>query len=94
MKKLSKLVIFICLGLFASLPVAAEERDGKRKGGYFKKMDTDDNGSISRAEFVAHHTKRFEQIDSNSDGSLSKDEMKAHHKKRKQERQERQNRKK
>ena len=54
------------------------------KGKMFEKMDTDSNGSVSRAEFMAAHEKKFGEIDANGDGTISKDEAKAQRKDMKQ----------
>jgi len=40
--------------------------------------DTDGDGLLSKAEFVAVHEKRFAEMDANNDGKVSRDEMKAH----------------
>jgi hypothetical protein len=57
---------------------------GERGGHHFKRMDTDGDGSISRAEFDAagmkmteRRSKFFEMADTNKDGKLSREEMKA-----------------
>jgi hypothetical protein len=47
----------------------------------FKDVDTNGDGSISRAEFDAFHAKRFKEMDANGDGKITLDEMKAEHKK-------------
>ena len=55
-------------------------------------LDTDKDGKISRAEYLARAAKRFEHVDSNNDGFLSKEEMRSmkkdhmQHMKRKKER--------
>ncbi len=43
----------------------------------FAKIDTDGNGSISKAEHADFAAKRFAEADANSDGELTKDEMAA-----------------
>ncbi len=40
-------------------------------------IDTDGNGSVSKAEFLAYQEKRFVEIDTNKDGSISDEEHKA-----------------
>lgn len=41
-----------------------------------KMMDTDNDGVVSKEEFVKHAESRFEKHDKNQDGKLSEDEMK------------------
>ncbi len=57
---------------------------GERGAHHFKQLDTDGDGSISRAEYDAagqkmneRRAKFFEMADTNKDGKLSADEMKA-----------------
>jgi Ca2+-binding EF-hand superfamily protein len=57
---------------------------GKHLGAMFKKLDTDGDGRISRAEAQAapRLAERFDAIDANKDGFITMDEMKAAHAKR------------
>jgi EF-hand domain pair len=51
-----------------------------RHGGMFKRIDTDGDGMISRAELLASQQRQlqaFERADTNHDGKLSRDEMRA-----------------
>ncbi|MEO7689318.1 MAG: EF-hand domain-containing protein [Sphingomonas sp.] len=60
--------------------ISADEmggRSGRGPGGGLMAADTDQDGKISRAEFVAQSTERFAKLDSNGDGQISGDEMKA-----------------
>jgi uncharacterized low-complexity protein len=41
-----------------------------------QKMDTNEDGAISKDEFMQHHEKKFAKKDKNSDGKLTQDEMK------------------
>ena len=70
-----------------ALPVLAEDNPARLGGpeghgprGMEKMLnaDTDGDGMLSKAEFMAVHEKRFDEMDSNHDGKVSKDEMKAH----------------
>lgn len=54
-------------------------RRGPRGKQQFKKMDLDEDGSISKAEWIAHHTTKFDEIDADADGIVTKEEMRAHH---------------
>jgi Ca2+-binding EF-hand superfamily protein len=46
-------------------------------GGAMKKMDTDNDGKVSKAEALAAAAARFDAADTNKDGFLTQDEMKA-----------------
>jgi hypothetical protein len=76
------LTVFTALGIFStSSVVLADKHEGEHcpmKGAHmFKKMDTDNNGQISKEEHTAFHTKKFEDADADKNGSLSEDEAKA-----------------
>lgn len=58
-----------------------QERMAKR----LKKIDTDGDGKMSRAEFLAHAEQRFAKMDSDGDGFVTKEEGKAAHKKMRKE---------
>ena len=49
-------------------------------GGHFKRMDTDNDGKVSRAEAVAAAEAAFARADANQDGFVTAEEMKAAHK--------------
>lgn len=83
-----KLVSLIALSTlaFASVSVAADMPKDKapagmekKHGDHFKKADTNNDGSISKEEFMTRHEKKFVEIDANHDGKISNDEMKARH---------------
>ena len=44
-------------------------------GGMMMRADTDGDGAISRAEFLAQATERFNRMDLNHDGRLTPDEL-------------------
>lgn len=82
MKKILMLSV-LALGVSAMPAMAEGDKHHGKHGGMFKKIDTDGNGEISRAEFDAKHDEMFKKMDKDGNGSISKDEMKAHHKGRK-----------
>lgn len=45
----------------------------------FKRADSNGDGFISREEFLAKASKKFDEIDTNHDKKISKEEMKAYH---------------
>jgi hypothetical protein len=45
--------------------------------GMMDKIDTDHDGSISKAEFMAVQEKRFAELDTNGDGKITKEEGEA-----------------
>ena len=54
----------------------AEGKCGEGKCG-MKAMDSDKDGKVSKAEFVAHKEAKFKKVDTDSDGFLSQAEMDA-----------------
>lgn len=65
-----------------------EGGEGHDKGkGYhgkrFENRDTDGNGEISKAEWLAASEEHFAKLDADGNGSVTRDEMKAAHKKMK-----------
>ncbi|HEY1051702.1 MAG TPA: EF-hand domain-containing protein [Prosthecobacter sp.] len=83
--------ILAILALAATVNAADEKKpaDGAKKkamdpAAMLKKLDTDNNGSVSKAEFLATPAakkdeakagERFGKMDKNSDGSLSLEEL-------------------
>ena len=75
----------ITVALLVTGQAIAELPDGPGKGHRGKmhhkmmaKMDTDGDKRISRDEFAAFHTRKFDKMDSNSDNFIDADERKAH----------------
>lgn len=48
---------------------------GSRSRAYFKKMDKNNDGVVSKAEFIEFKTQKFEKKDANKDGKLSPEEF-------------------
>lgn len=75
MKKTLALAI---LALCIAAPVAqADDHEGHHKGNMFEKHDTNGDGVISKAEFMAEAEARFAKMDTDGDGNFSKDEAEA-----------------
>ena len=77
MKKLFLMAAVLGSVAITSGAVLADHHGGEgKKGKMMERVDTDGDGQISKAEFMAKHDSKFVEMDSNSDGFLSKDEMK------------------
>ena len=77
---MNKILMMALAGLVVgATPVLADNHGEGKKGGAdrFAKHDTNGDGSISEAEFLAHAKAKFAAKDTNGDGSISKDEAKA-----------------
>jgi Ca2+-binding EF-hand superfamily protein len=66
-------------------PAEKEAKIEKKADMWFSKIDTDGNGSITKAEHTAFGDKMFDETDTNDDGSISREELKAHKKKKEEE---------
>jgi hypothetical protein len=65
------------LCIMASAPVLAQDgMAGEGRGQFFKNMDTNGDGFISKDEYMAAAEARFKKLDANGDGKISKEEMK------------------
>jgi len=67
----------LVLALGSGAALAAEEGskpEGGRPGGHMAKADTDGDGAVSKAEFLAVAEQRFASMDKNGDGKLTPDE--------------------
>ncbi len=81
----------IILGaMIAAIPFAfagmamADHHGGKKMDRMFEKHDTDQDGVISKEEFLAHAEKRFIDMDEDGNNEISKEEAKAHKEKMKE----------
>lgn len=61
-----------------ALPMTAGACDGKGhggQGGYFKMMDSNNDGAVSAEEHAAHAAKHFKKLDANGDGKVTVEEF-------------------
>ena len=83
MKKILTLTAILLTANFAlanegTPPPPHEGKGPHHRGGHmFKKIDTDGNGVITKAEHDAFSNKKFDEIDANKDGQVTKEEGKA-----------------
>jgi Ca2+-binding EF-hand superfamily protein len=59
-----------------NLDLSAMTKSASERKQLLSELDGNDDGKISRAEFVNHKPKAWSRIDGNSDGALSKAEIK------------------
>lgn len=52
----------------------------KKHGGFLKRLDTNQDGQVSAAEFAAGGEQMFAKLDANADGKIAKDEVPQHRK--------------
>lgn len=78
------LVTAFALPAFAqeAAPAAAPAEGGKppvarKHGDFIKKLDTNGDGAIDKAEFVADAEAKFTKLDADNDGKVTADEFKA-----------------
>jgi Ca2+-binding EF-hand superfamily protein len=84
---MQKRILIAATAALLSLPLVMNAADeGKKKGGGFTAADTDNDGKVTKTEFIAFvksrmdekaATARFEELDKNKDGSLSREEFAA-----------------
>lgn len=76
------------LALAAMPAIAGHHEGGEMKGDKqakmeemhdkkFEKYDTDGDGVVSKAEFMAHAEEKFGKMDADGDGNITKEESKA-----------------
>jgi Ca2+-binding EF-hand superfamily protein len=75
--------ILIATGsLLCAVPLAQAcdvKHHGECPDSYFKQMDKNGDGTISKKEFDAFHSEHFKALDANHDGKISPEEMQAGH---------------
>jgi Ca2+-binding EF-hand superfamily protein len=73
----SVFVLTVTTGVFAE-----SSKQYPKKLGFIKKMDKDNDGRVSKEEYISKYTERFDRLDVNKDGYLDKDEAVAKMKKK------------
>ena len=76
-KLLLSAIAISALSIGANAAMAEHHEGGDHKGKMMERIDTDGDGVISKAEFMAKHEEKFAKMDSDGDGNLTKDEMEA-----------------
>ena len=88
-KTFAYLAAAFCFTLSTNLARAAVEKcdenmhgqhHGEMEGMMFKKLDTNGDGVISKAEFNAFNARHFKKLDTNNDGKLTPEELQGGHK--------------
>lgn len=88
MKKL--LILTAAILALQAVPALAEDtapaKEGKKhmENPMFAEQDSDKNGTVSEAEFVAFGKKKFSEIDRDGNGEITKEEAKKHHESRRE----------
>ena len=77
---MKKLLMLAALGLvIQTAPVLAGHHEGgEGKKGMFEKEDTNGDGVVSKAEFLANAEKKFAEKDKDGNGEISQEEAKEH----------------
>lgn len=81
----------LALSLFATPALAEEHKGPGGPGGrpgpdhFIKKIDTDKDGKVSKAEWNAKGDAMFNDSDTNKDGFITRDEAEAFHAKKREE---------
>lgn len=79
MKKMSGFMVILASIFYIGSVQACPLKDGSYHTNKFEAMDTNKDGSVTKAEFDAMHQTHFVAMDKNKDGAVSRDEMKASH---------------
>lgn len=88
MKQLIKTTLCITSLLFVGQVIASESDEKsmhhKHMEERLQKIDTNQDGKIDLAEFLAHSEERFKEIDADADGFITREEGREAHKKMRQ----------
>lgn len=72
-------LLLAALGALATLPVPAAHAADPPPSQAWKRLDRNNNGSISFEEFVRASDERLKRMDKNGDGNIGRDEFMAYH---------------
>ncbi|MFZ5629425.1 MAG: hypothetical protein ACOY5B_09885 [Spirochaetota bacterium] len=86
---MKRIFVLMLVSVLSGFALQAEKPAGKpgRKGAggmpgrMLEKMDTNQDGKVSKEEWQAHHEQRFAEMDADKDGSITAAEVKEHHSK-------------
>lgn len=79
MKKTTALALTVVTALFAGQALAEHhEGKGHKRHNLFEKADTNKDGTVTKAEFLAQSEKMFGKLDTNGDGKITKAEHDEH----------------
>ena len=78
------LAVLGMVGLTSTAVLADDHMDGDHKAKMMERIDTNNDGMISKSEFMTKHEEKFTMMDTNKDGMLSMEEMEAAKKKMKE----------
>lgn len=76
MKKLTMTAILLSISVVSTAVYAGME------GKQFSRMDSNNDGSLSKDELLNFHDQRFTLIDTDADGLVTKEEIKTHRQKK------------
>lgn len=72
---MSRVVVAFCLALTGGMAVAQSEAPPRWGGMGLMRADTDHDGTVTRAEYLAQVDARFARMDTNGNGRLDPDEL-------------------
>lgn len=67
-------IAFVSASLCAGMRIAAQELPRSPQE-YLRRMDTDGDGRVSRAEYIAYMIRNFDRLDTDGNGVLEGDEL-------------------
>ncbi|MDY6857018.1 MAG: EF-hand domain-containing protein [Thermodesulfobacteriota bacterium] len=68
------LIITVFVFTVTTSVFAESSKKYPKKLGFIKKIDKDNDGRVSKEEYLAKYTEKFDRLDANKDGYIDKDE--------------------